>query len=151
MEIFGIILSVPVAFVASLLYCFLLAKIVRRWSLVSHLLRWASLVVLVVFVVEIALLATVGAVRSRAAIGPLFYPAHLMVFFLGVPALANVLVLRRNVKRWYVAVPLCTLFALVLVLMQYGVSEALYGIDGDSGPFSDKVRLKPDTTETRSG
>lgn len=102
----------------------------------SHLLRWASFVVLVVFVVEIALLATVGAVRSRAAIGPLFYSAHLMVFFLGVPALANVLVLRRNVKRWYVAVPLCTLFALVLVLMQYGVSEALFGIDGDGGPFS---------------
>jgi hypothetical protein len=30
----------------------------------------------------------------------------------------------------------CTLFAFSLVLLQYGVSEALYGIDGTQGPYS---------------
>ena len=88
---------------------------------------------------EVLLLVTVGAVRARTILGPRFYAAHVALFFLGTPALANILVLRKGaglLSRWYTAVPLCTGFALVLVLLQYGVSEALYGIDGDNGPFS---------------
>ena len=91
------------------------------------------------------LLATIGAVRSRGAIGPAFYAVHIALFFLGTPALANALVLRKRggMRRWYWAVPACTLFAFALVLLQYGVSEALYGIDGMDGPFSNVIRLRP--------
>jgi hypothetical protein len=60
---------------------------------------------------------------------------------LSVPAafLVNLVYLYKGPTRpvaWYSAVPFCTIFAFVLVLLQYSVSEALYGIDGDNGPFS---------------
>ena len=132
MELVGIILSVPVAFVANLVYSYLLARFVVRVDWLRKIMWVASVALLVLFAAEIALLVTIGPVRSRASIGPAFYLTHLAIFLLGTPALANVLILRfrSTTFRWYWAVPLCTLFALVLVLLQYGVSEALYGIDG---------------------
>jgi hypothetical protein len=36
MELFGIALSIPVAFVASMLYCLLLAKVVSKLGLLSR-------------------------------------------------------------------------------------------------------------------
>jgi hypothetical protein len=138
MEVFGIILSVPAAFLASLVYCYLLAKIVIRLDMLRRAMWLVSVLVLIAFAIEVTLLVTFGAVRSRALIGPMFYVAHTALFFLGTPALANLLVLRqpRGILRWYWAVPVCTLFAFGLVLLQYGVSEALYGVDGTNGPFS---------------
>ena len=38
------------------------------------------------------------------------------------------------------AITLCTVFAFILVLMQYGVTEALYGIDGNDGSYSEKTQ-----------
>jgi hypothetical protein len=141
MELFGILLSVPAAFAASLFYCLFLVNVVVRAERLRRLIWTASVAVLVIFGIEVVLLATIGAVRSRGAIGPAFYAVHIALFFLGTPALANVLVLRKpgGVRaRWYWAVPACTLFAFALVLLQYGVSEALYGIDGMNGPFSNR-------------
>jgi hypothetical protein len=89
--------------------------------------------------VEVVLLTSLGSVRSRGIIGPAFYVAYLFFFFLGTPALANLLVLRRrggSSAKWYLAPILCAAFAFLSVLLQYGVSEALYGINGDDGPYS---------------
>ena len=138
-ELFGIILSVPVAFACCMLYCLLLAKVISRFRWLGRILRLLSIPVLVVFVVEIVSLVTIGPVRSRGFFGPGFYVTHLIVFFLGPPALANVLVLRVEPKaycKWYIAGILCTAFAFFLVLLQYTVSESLYGIDGEGGPYS---------------
>jgi hypothetical protein len=96
MELFGIVLSIPVAFVASMLYCLLLAKVVSKSALLSRWLRIASLALLSLFAVEILLLITIGAVRARGLLGPGFYVAHLVFFFICTPALANVLVLQRK-------------------------------------------------------
>ena len=131
MEIFGIALSIPAAFVASTVYSFLLSKVIIRIDPLRRLMWMASIAVLLLFVIEVALLITIGAVRSGTILGPGFYVAHVVIFFTGTPALANVLILRnpRGTFRWYWAVPACTAFAFILVLLQYGVSEALYGID----------------------
>ena len=131
MEIFGIVLSIPAAFVVSTVYSFLLSRVITRIDPLRRFLWMASIGVLLLFVIEVALLITIGAVRSGAILGPGFYVAHLVIFFTGPPALANVLILRnpRGIFPWYWAVPVCTAFAFVLVLLQYGVSEALYGID----------------------
>ena len=137
MEILGIFYSIPVAFVASSIYCFFLAKVVLRHERVCRVLRRLSYVVLSLFAVELIFLATLGAVRSRGMLGPGFYVAHLLFFFLGVPALGNLLVLRRKGGQpWYVAALFCTVLAFVLVFVQLGVSEALYGIDDEGGPYS---------------
>jgi hypothetical protein len=163
MEMFGIIFSVPVAFTMSMVYCALLAKLMRKFERVHRAIRRdkgtlygfkgrargadlvrsrvyaASLVILGCFLIELVLLFKLGAVRSRVLLGPGFYGAHLVLFFLGAPALANVLILRergRFVTRWYLAAIICTLLAFFLVILQYSVSEALPGLEGNSGPYS---------------
>jgi len=138
MELFGIVLAIPAAFGGCVIYCLAISKIVIRFNLLRRSMLAASIGVLFLFALEMALLMTLGAVRSRAMIGPGFYVAHLVVFVLGTPALANVLILRspKRTLQWYWAVPLCTVFALSLVLVQYGVSEALYGVDGTNSPDS---------------
>jgi hypothetical protein len=138
-ELFGIVFSIPVAFVMSMVYCAVLAHAIRRFESLRRLLYAVSLILLAGFLAEVVLLVTIGAVGSRAVVGPAFYVAHVIFFLLGTPALANVLLLRKRgpvVRRWYLAGILCTGFAFCLVLLQYGVSEALYGVDGTNGPYS---------------
>ena len=139
MELFGIALSLPGAFILTALYRILLLKAASRLPWIAIILRPASYVVLGLFAAEMILLTMFGVVRSRGFVGPMFYVGHLVVFFLGTPALANLLVLRTPSSqdpRWYVVVSLCTVFAFILALLQYDVSEKLYGIDGSDGPYS---------------
>lgn len=99
------------------------------------------MVVLAMLMIEWSLLGVVGAVGSREIVGPLFYPLHLVVFFLSVPALANVLLLmrpRRGFWRSLLVAIACAVFALPVVLTQVAVSEALYGVDGSGGPYDTK-------------
>lgn len=139
MELFGIVLSIPGSFVLSMIYCFALKKVISRSDRVNLAFRIGSYIVLALFALELVFLITWGAVRSRGIFGPGFYGLHLLCFFLSTPALANLLVLRRrggSIAKWYLAPILCTALAFTLVLLQYGVSEALYGINGDDGPYS---------------
>jgi hypothetical protein len=137
MEMFGILFSMPAAFVASITY----GAILRRLSLPALLRQaatWASAGILGALVAEWTLLATIGTVASRAALGPAFYVVHIAIFFLAVPSLVNLLVLKGGdtVLGWWVTVGVLSgMLALPLVLTQYGVSEALYGIDGQGGPY----------------
>jgi hypothetical protein len=135
MELFGIIFSIPAALVASVTYIALLKWIIGRLPQLTTPMLAGSGAVLALFVVEIVLLVIMGAARGRGVVGSAFYGLHLVIFILGMPALANVLVLRGRVTT-PLAVTLCTVFAFILVLMQYGVTEALYGIDGSDGPYS---------------
>jgi hypothetical protein len=138
-EGFGILCSIPFGFVMSMVYCAILSHAIVRYETLRRSFYFASLAILFGFSCEVLLLTTLGAVRSRAFVGPAFYVAHIIFFFLGTPALANVLLLRRPrplIPRWYLAAVLCTIFAFALVILQYDVSEALYGIDGTDGPYS---------------
>jgi hypothetical protein len=132
-------LSVPAAFVATAVYRFLLLLAARKYHWVSRFFRPVSYAVLVLFGLELMLLIKFGAVSSRELVGPGFYALHLAVFFLGIPALANLLLLRTQPKEWFIVLPLCAAFALILVLLQYDVSERLYGINGNDGPYSNVI------------
>jgi hypothetical protein len=99
MELFGVVCSIPAAFVATVVYSFGLRWVVRKQPWLARVLIPASLLVLASLAVEWVLLASVGAVRSRGIVGPAFYPAHLAVFFLSVPAAATVLVVRGEGAR----------------------------------------------------
>ena len=120
MELFGIALSVPVACVASMLYCFFLDRVVLKFERPRRWIFFTSCFVLVCFAAELVMLLTLCAVQSGAILGRTFYVVHLTLFFLGVPSLANVLLLRpprRFVVNWVVAGVLCTVFAFFLVLL----------------------------------
>ena len=139
MELFGIILSIPGAFVVSTIYRRLLLIVRSKWPVIAAPLTAISWIVLAGILIEWALLLLHGAVETRLLVGAAFYPAHLIVFALGTPALINVLLLpnpdsRR--ARWIRTVPLATVLAFILVVQQYTVFEALYGIDGDNGRSS---------------
>src|SRR5436309_15642861 len=141
MVLVGIVLSIPLAVIAGGIYAYVI-HFVLRYRIVRRVALWVSTAVLVGLLLEWVALVTVGAVRSRAIIGPAFYLLHLLVFFLAVPALANLLVIRirnRAAKHGFgalfVVALLCSALALPVVLTQYGVAEALYGIDGAGGPY----------------
>lgn len=143
MELYAIMFSIPVAFVTSMAYCALLPAIVRKFEWLRRFLCASSFFILGLFLFEVVFLLSLGAVRSRAVIGPAFYVIHVFLFFLGTPALASVLVLRkphsiigRIFRKWYVAGTVCAIFGFLLVLLQYEVSESLYGINGNDGPYS---------------
>lgn len=138
MELFGVTFSIPVALVANILYCFFLDRVVLKFERASRWLRFMSYFALGFFVGELVMLFTLGTVRSRAILGPKFNVAHVIVFFISVPALANSLILaqhRESKERrdflgmWYIAAALCTILSFFLLLMQYRVSESLYGIE----------------------
>ena len=138
-EVFGIILSIPAALIATAVYRVLLLLAAGKYHWISRLFRPVSYVVLGLFGLELILLVKYGAVASRGLVGPEFDALHLTVFVFGTPALANLLLLRASPAKWSVVLPLCTVFAFVLVLLQYDVSERLYGINGDDGPYSNLI------------
>lgn len=149
MEIFGIILSIPAAFGTSMLYCLFVAKVLSRSERLIPWLRAASRIVLVLLAVEFILVVSFGAVRCRAFFGPAFYAVHLALFFICIPALANLLVFRHR-ERWYLVPFVCAGFALAIVLFQYSVSESLYGINGDDGPYSKPLSSSRPSTDLPS-
>jgi hypothetical protein len=139
MELFGMMLSVPAAFVATVVYSFMISRFDTKFPSFKTPVLVASIVVLIALALEWCLLGTVGALRGREMIGPAFYPLHLTVFFLSIPALANIIVLSKpesGLGRWLAAGVLCAVLDFPVVLTQYAVSEALYGIDGSGGPYS---------------
>jgi len=93
---------------------------------------------------EISLLAIFGAVRLYGATGGLYFDVHLLLFSLGTPALANVIILRSKADKassdWLAAPIPCAVLAFCLVLLQYDVSERLFGVDNEGGPYSSDQR-----------
>ncbi len=139
MELFAIVLSIPGGLVLGLIYANTVCRIVSHYRMLSKLFIVASFIVLFALILEILLLVSLGAVNSRRMFGPAFSIMHLIVFVLGAPAIANILTLPQRMHfRGYrlVAGVAFGIFFTSLVVMQYAVSEELYGIDGDTGPFS---------------
>jgi hypothetical protein len=152
MELFGILLSIPVAIVVNSLYCLFLERVVMKYPRVRRAYRRISFLVLAMFGLELVVLLTIGPVRARGFFGPGFYTAHIILFLLSTPALANSLVLRERrgeFGQWYVAAAICTVLAFFLVLLPYSVSESLFGIDGEAGPYREVlVNVSPQYSET---
>jgi hypothetical protein len=137
MELSAMAGAVPAAFVASVIYSHLLRALPLS-DRTKRILLTASLCVLAALLLEWTLLATIGTLESRALFGAPFELIHFAIFLLAVPALVNVLVFARPgtvLSWWFVVGLLGALLAFPVVLTQYGVSEALYGIDGQGGHY----------------
>ncbi len=138
METLGIMLSMFAAFAGVSVYSVLLNRLVAPRHLLRRAVLAVSIAVLGAFFLEVVLVTTLGAVASRALLGPSFTVAHVVLFLGAIPALAGVLTLatpRGFGEEWSVVAAICAVCAPGVVLMQYGVSEALFGIDGSGGPF----------------
>jgi hypothetical protein len=138
MEVLAIVLSVPAAFICSIVYSLIIGRLTRGMDRAKRIVMWSSAIVLGVSGLEAFGVATIGAPALRESIGVSYYPLHLALFLCSVPSLANVLVLQRkatHLSRWYAIGTMCAIVGLGVVLLQYSVSEALYGVDGGGGPY----------------
>ena len=131
MEVFAILLSAPISFVATVLYRRAIIWAAARSQLVREVLPPVSIAVLALIALESTLVLSLGAVRCKELLGRAFEDVHLALFMLGVPALANVLILRAAAafRHWFIVASLCAVFALFVVMLQYEVTEQIYGID----------------------
>ncbi len=138
MELFTIMFSVPVSFVMSSIYALIVKKITTKWAPLIVPLFWISGIILTLLILEFVGVLTVGVIRLRETIGVLYYPLHIFLFFLFWPSLANTMGMQRRIgvlSKWYIIGLACAFLGLCVTLLQYGVSEALYGIDGVGGPY----------------
>jgi hypothetical protein len=130
-ELFGILILVPLGALAIAAYCAILSKLAHRLEPWRSNMYSAGVVVLTALAAELAVLFCFGAHRLQAMLGPAFYSTHLAIVSLASPSLANVLVLRRRGWRfnnWHWASAPCAILVLGLALLQMSVSEAIFGI-----------------------
>lgn len=139
MDAIGVALAIPAVLMANVLYAgFVRFGIARLPGLWSPLL-WVSRGVLALAICDFALVALLGAVSVPTLVGPTYWIGHSIVFFAGAPSFAHVLMLppgKSWFKRWYLTAGVCAAFGVLFVFFEVGVGEALFGLDGDTGPFS---------------
>ncbi len=131
MELFGILFSIPAAFMVSTVYCLLLEKFILNKNRLSNIFIAISIMVLFLFLTELCFVIGRGPISIQNSIGSIYYILHSFLFFLVIPSMANVLMLQRiftKFAKWYFIAPICSFVALIAVLLQYHVSETLYGI-----------------------
>jgi hypothetical protein len=138
MESLAIAIGIIGGLVAAPIFCFMLVKLITPHPRLSRVAFYLSLVALGLFLAELLLVATRGALIARELVGPSFFPVHALITLGSAPALACALVLgRRNFARWWPAVAaICWLVGVFSIFYQYGVAETLYGIDSQGGPYS---------------
>jgi len=138
MESLGIALGILGGLVAAPVFCFMLVKFIRPHPRLSRLAFYVALVSLGTYAVEILFVMSRSAVSARQLVGPLFFPVHALITLGSAPALACSLLLgQRNIsRRWPAVAAICWLVGVFSIFYQYRVAEALYGPDGQGGPYS---------------
>jgi hypothetical protein len=130
-ESLGIALYLLAGLFAAPIFCFALVRLVRPTLRLARLAYFVAIALLALLAVELTLVSVRGVVGARQLVGPAFFLFHVLVTFTAAPALAGALLLgRRGFAKWWPAVAaLCWVVAAVAIFYQYGVAEALYGID----------------------
>jgi hypothetical protein len=137
MELFGLVLALPILVALSAGYAFFVRLVIAPRPRLAGTVRLLSLLPVVLVLAELILVASVGAVRVRQVVGPIF-PALHAVFLLIPPSLANLILLpsrSRSLLALVAAVSLSFVAGFGLILFNIAVSEALYGVDGIGGPY----------------
>ena len=130
MELFGIILSIPGAFLASVTYRCLLIWFSEVYPLAVRMIIFASRCVLIAILLEWAALATWSAVELHHFLGVFYYKFHSLLFLAGTPSLINVIVLADPQKPRVITnlvILLATLLGFTLVLVEFSVSDSIFG------------------------
>jgi hypothetical protein len=120
MEAFGIAIALVGGLLAAPIFCFVLAKVVRRFPRVAALLVLVSIPLVLLYALELIIVLTRGILSARALIGSPYFLIHVVLTLSSAPALAAVIC-------WFVGAG--------SIFYQYDVAETLYGIDGQGGPY----------------
>ena len=138
MESLAIVLYSLAGLAAAPAFCLLLVKVVRKAPHAAQMLWYLSVSGLWLFACELVLVSVVGSVEARKLLGPGYVVAHVILTFGAAPALAGASLLgTRHLSRWWPAVAaVCWVVGVAALFYQYGVMEALYGVDGVGGPYA---------------
>lgn len=142
MELVSVFVFLPVSFLLVSVYSVILGRVLSRWSWLKEIVRWLSILMLLMIGLDLMGVFAFGAMHLKALVGPVYYPVHVVLFLLGVPALANLLLVQKKnsaVSKWPVSALICTLWFLALLLLQFKVSEDLFGVDGMGVPQERRV------------
>lgn len=142
MESVAIALWIVGGFVAAPTFCFMLATFIRPHRTVARICFYPAVFGLCLFVLDLFAVGLVGAVRSRELIGPAFFPIHTLVTLISSAFLAGSLLLgeRHFARRWVAVAAVSWMLGVFSIFYQYDVAEALYGIDGQGGPYSNSLQ-----------
>lgn len=149
LEALGIALWIASGVVAAPLFCLGLVHLVGPRPTLARSVFFLSVLGLSIFTVDVLMVASLGAVYVRQFVGPAYFPIHAVVTLLSAASLAGVLLLgQRSLKRhWGLVAVVCWFVGIFSIDFQYGVSEALFGIDGEGGPYSELTnRPSPEPT-----
>jgi hypothetical protein len=137
MEVLGIALALVGGLVAAPIFCFVLAKVVRRFPRIAALAFLVAVPLVLLYALELMIVLTRGILSTRALIGRPYFLIHVVLTFAAAPALACVLILgRRSLASWWpLAAAICWFVGAGSIFYQYDVAETLYGIDGQGGPY----------------
>lgn len=138
MESLAIALWIAGGLVTAPIFCFVLATYIRPHRTVARIFFYPAVFGLCLLTLDLLAVGWVGAVRSRELIGPAFFPIHTFVTLVSPAFLAGSLLLgeRHFARRWIAVAGLSWMLGVFSIFYQYGVAEALYGIDGLGGPYS---------------
>lgn len=139
MESLAIALWIVGGLVAAPIFCFVLATFIRPRPTLARILFYPAVFGLCLFALDLLTVGLFGAVRSRQLMGPAFFPIHAFVTLMSAAFLAGSLLLgqRNFARRWLAVAAVSWMLGVFSIFYQYGVAEALYGIDGEGGPYSD--------------
>lgn len=136
MELFGLLFAVPVTLVTATVYCCLAVFVLGRLRALTRPVLFGSLVVVLCILAEIVLLGTLGATRAYARLFIGFTVIHEISFWLGPPAIANLLLLAlfsrshsRRLPKVALASLVCWLVCMGALLGNIAVDEAIVGVD----------------------
>ncbi len=135
MEIIGLLLSIPVCLIVSVIYSRFAISAYQNEGLSAKILKLITWIVLPFLAIEVILLLSVGPVRAYQIFSKPFYLMHYLVFLTGPPSLTNVIAYQIKKKDWskrkkiILVSVLCFVFSMSMVLNNVAVSEAIFGVN----------------------
>ena len=131
MEGFALILNMPLSFVLSSVYSILLIRFIKPHTKLSTFMFWPSSVVIYALILETILVTAIGPNGLVELLGSSYFQIHLGIFILSVPSLVTILALQKKfpkISKWYITALICVALATHVLLLQYHVTDSLFGI-----------------------
>jgi hypothetical protein len=145
MELFGLLLAVPVTLVTSVTFCVLAFFAMQRWPTFCHIALLVAVCVVAAVAIELVLSLTVGPFHLHQRFGGAYTAWHLVAFFFGPPAIAFLVLAgmcrlaRLAVVRVGVAILVCWFACMATLLGNIVIDEDIHGIDGSGQRPTDSM------------
>lgn len=115
-------------FIAGSFYSILINTAAQRWHKIVPRLRFASMLICLVFLIEIIGFAALGSTWFGYGAGHSYY-IYIAIALLALPSIANLMILQERfqlLSRWYVVGAASAIISILIVLQQYYVYESLF-------------------------